>query len=106
MLADPPDPTTTDHRALALSNRLLEIGLPYTADGRTEAETRDLADRMIITTDNPRSENPQAIVDALLKLQRAWRDNSLAYQPNFQEIRKFERRYLTQKLAEIFNALA
>ena len=50
--------------------------------------------------------DPQAIVDALLKLQRAWRDNSLAYQPNFQEIRKFERRYLTQKLAEIFNALA
>lgn len=28
--------------------RLLEIGLPYTADGRTEAETRDLADRIYV----------------------------------------------------------
>lgn len=45
------------------------------------------------------------IVKALQRLHRQWRQNTIRRQPDWNEIRKYERKHLTQKLANIFNQL-
>jgi glycosyltransferase involved in cell wall biosynthesis len=45
------------------------------------------------------------IVQALLRLHQAWRDNELRHHPDWDEIKKFDRKYLSQKLVDIFNTL-
>jgi glycosyltransferase involved in cell wall biosynthesis len=45
------------------------------------------------------------IVQSLLMLHQQWRQNILNHQPNWTEIRTYEYKFLTQKLAHIFNQL-
>lgn len=45
------------------------------------------------------------IVKGLLTMYKNWENRKLDHNPNWEEIRKYERRYLTQKLSNIFNRL-
>jgi hypothetical protein len=45
------------------------------------------------------------IIQTLLMLHAQWRNDALRHQPDWNEIRKYERRNLTGKLAEIFNRI-
>ena len=47
----------------------------------------------------------QAIVKTLLHLQQLWSQDELIVQPNWNEIKKFDRQALTQKLAKIFDSV-
>ncbi len=44
----------------------------------------------------------QAIVEVLLRLQRQWSQGKLSIDPEWNEIKKFDRRTLTKKLAKVF----
>jgi hypothetical protein len=46
------------------------------------------------------------IIQALLKLHERWRQNGRPYQPDWNEIKKYERKYLTQQLSAIFDQLS
>lgn len=46
------------------------------------------------------------IAQSILKLYEQWCQNSQAYQPDWKEIRKYERRELTRQLVDIFNTLS
>jgi hypothetical protein len=48
----------------------------------------------------------QEIAQALLMLQKQWRENRLGPTPNWPEIQTYERRHLTAQLSEIFNTLS
>lgn len=47
----------------------------------------------------------QAIVKTLLYLQHQWSQRKLLVEPDWDQIRKFDRQALTQKLAEVFNSV-
>jgi glycosyltransferase involved in cell wall biosynthesis len=47
----------------------------------------------------------QAIVKTLLQLQRQWSQRKLNVDPDWNEIRKFDRQALTQKLADVFDSV-
>ncbi len=49
--------------------------------------------------------DPPAIVEALLHLHRQWSQHKLNVNPDWNEIKKFDRLPLTQKLADVFNSL-
>lgn len=45
------------------------------------------------------------IVNGLLNLYKNWKNGKQEYNPNREEIKKYERKYLTQKISNIFNML-
>jgi hypothetical protein len=45
------------------------------------------------------------IVQALLQLQQAWQNNDLRHYPNWDEIKKFDRKHLSRELVDIFDGL-
>jgi len=45
------------------------------------------------------------IVNGLLNLYKNWKNGKQEYNPNREEIKKYERKYLTQKISSIFNML-
>jgi hypothetical protein len=47
----------------------------------------------------------QAIVETLLQLQQLWSQGTLSLKPNWNEINKFDRQTLTQKLAKVFDSV-
>jgi hypothetical protein len=49
--------------------------------------------------------NHDGIVDTLLKLQRAWQDQGIPFEPNWDEIRKFDRKHQSRMLTDMFNTL-
>ena len=49
--------------------------------------------------------DPDSIAEALLKFYRQWKQGTIAFDPDWNEIKTYERRYLTQQLASVFDRL-